>query len=144
MINKLRAYAFSNNILPGSDHSGAPGRRRRSSGAPYPFREESETHKLIFSWLPWPLFFFFFFFFLIIIIIISVQYVYSHYLQLNNSCLLCLHYNSILTRTLLLNTTTYILLLQLSTTATTLTVLKYTILYNINTDTTASSKLQLA
>ena len=38
---------------------------------------------------------------------ITVQYVYSHYLQLNNSCLLYLHYNSILTRTLLLNTTTY-------------------------------------
>ena len=45
--------------------------------------------------------FFFCFFF------ITVQYVYSHYLQLNNSCLLYLHYNSIFTRTLLLNTTTY-------------------------------------
>ena len=46
-------------------------------------------------------FFFFFFFF------ITVQYVYSHYLQLNNSCLLYLHYYSIPTRTLLLTTTTY-------------------------------------
>ena len=42
-----------------------------------------------------------------IFFLFTVQYVYSHYLQLNNSCLPYLHYNSILTRTLLLNTTTY-------------------------------------
>ena len=63
-------------------------------------KEQFDMWQKCTCWIRVFLFFLFFYF-------ITVHYVYSHYLQLNNSCLLYLHYNSIPTRTLLLNTTTY-------------------------------------